>query len=165
MADGIIPDGITLELRAKEARDAQLALQDAEIAAVQIASIASHALDWQRASPAYQAVIGAPKQMSERLERLAKSASKALRSGVALLDRLPNHQLLARNIAYQAIQCDDAQTMRRASEIIAVQKGVEIADVWREKIMGRRPLNEEIHLASRFEDGMPKLLKLHGEKQ
>jgi hypothetical protein len=163
MADGVIPDSVVLELRAKEAREARLAQQDAEIAAVQIASIASHALDWQHAPPAYKAVIGVTKDLQERLERLASSAPEALRSGIALLDRLPNNQLLARNIAYQAVQCDDAQTMRRAAEIIARQTGFEIGAVWRMKIMERTPLHEEIHIASRFEDGIPKLLKLQGE--
>jgi hypothetical protein len=168
MVDGVKLDGVVLELREKEEREARLAQQDTEIAAVQIASIASHAMDWQHATPAYKAIIGMSKDLQERhlqerLERLASSAHNALRTGVALLDRLPNNQLLARNIAYQAVQCDDVNTMRRAAESIARQTGFEIGDVWRKEIMDRTPLHEEIHIASRFEDGIPKLLKLLGE--
>ncbi|TPJ18860.1 hypothetical protein FJW04_05965 [Mesorhizobium sp. B2-7-3] len=163
MGDGIVPDGIVLELREKEAREAQLAQQDAEIVAIQMASIASHAVDWQRATPDYRAIMGISENVAERLTRLANSAPAALRNGVTLLDRLPKNQLLARNIAYQAVQCDDGQTMRRAAEIIARQKEIEISAVWRTEIMARRPLCEEIHLATRFENGSPKLLNRDGE--
>lgn len=162
MVDVVKPDGIVLELRAREERKARLAQQDAEIAAVQIASIESHAVDWQHATPAYKAVIGVTEDLQKRLERLASSAPYALRSGVALLDRLQN-KLLARNIAYQAVQCNDVETMHRAAKSIAQQTGFEIDAVWREKIMERTPLHEEIHIASRFKDGIPKMFKLQGE--
>lgn len=163
MVDFVKPDGVVLELRQKEEREARLAQQDTEIAAMQIASIVSHAMDWQNATPAYKAIMGVTNDLQKRLERLASGASKALRTGSALLDRLPNNQLIARNIAYQAVQCGDVKIMRRAAEVIARQTDFDIGDVWRKKIMNRKPLHEEIHIASRFEDGIPKLLRLQGE--
>jgi hypothetical protein len=120
-------------------------------------------MDWQNATPAYKAIMGVTNDLQKRLERLASGASKAMRTGSALLDRLPNNQLIARNIAYQAVQCGDVKIMRRAAEVIARQTDFDIGDVWRKKIMNRTPLHEEIHIASRFEDGIPKLLRLQGE--
>lgn len=165
IVDFVKPDGVVLELREKEEREARLAQQDTEIAAMQIASIISHAMDWQYATPAYKAIMGTANDLPERLERLASGAPKALRTGSALLDRLPNNQLIARNIAYQAVQCGDVKIMRRAAEVIARQTDFDINDVWRKKIMNRTPLHEEIHIASQFEDGIPKLLRLQGESK
>ncbi|MET3989500.1 hypothetical protein ABID65_001126 [Bradyrhizobium sp. S3.9.2] len=163
MADFVEPDGVVLELREKEDRKARLAQQDTEIAAMQIASIASHAMDWQHATAAYKSIIGLTKGLQERLQRLAGSASDALRTSSALLDRLPDNQFIARNIAYQSIQRDDVEIMRLAAEVIARQTDTKVGDVWRTEIMGRKPLHQEIHIAPRFEDGIPKLLKPQGE--
>jgi hypothetical protein len=160
---GVTPDGITLELRENEVRYARLAQQDAEIAASQMASLASHALDWQRAAPMYRAAMGAVADVSKRLETLASNAATALRGCVALLDRLPHHLLLARNVAYIAIQGDEEMSMRRAAEVIAAEMKIDVDAVWRVEILGRRPLCEENHIASKFENKIPKLLKLNGD--
>jgi hypothetical protein len=160
------PTGIEIELRDEEALRGTLARQDSEIASMQIASIASHAMDWRRAGGEYLAIISEkpknnekPKNFDERIRKLAEVAPIALASAITLVERLPKNLLLARNTAYMALQHDHRPSLQRAAEVLAAELNIAVSRVWRHEILGRPPLCEEVHIADKFEHSQPTLLK------
>jgi hypothetical protein len=63
------------------------------------------------------------------------------------------HMLVARNLAFMAVQMRDGRIARKLEEHIARTLQVSLAEVWQMPICGRRPLVEEGALSGAFQDG------------
>ena len=146
--------------RRSEPRRADLAEHDRGVLGLNMASISSHALDWIRSAGVYMPVFGvAPDEAMERLSRLAGTSREALRPAAVLMKRHDKYALVARNVAYMALQHDEAEVLREAAELLAEQHGVDPSEVWSIRIAGREPLASEADVADKFEDGQPVVLK------
>lgn len=136
-----------------------LAQQDREIVTMNMASISSFALDWARWSAEYIPIMGIGiREPDERISRLASDGKNALPGAVDLMKRFEKHVLVARNVAYMALQHDAAEELGLAADQIAAQHGVGRSEVWNLRIAGREPIASERNLHDRFVDGQPKVL-------
>ena len=142
---------------AEGTRRLELLQQDNAVLGLNMASMSSHVDDW--IGNQYIEFSGVSKcEAEKRLQRLSGHSRLALKLAVPLMQRFRRHPLVARNLAYMAIQYNDADVAISAEGHLGDLLGVEPHSVWSMPIAGRVPLSEEKDLAASFTAGRPTLL-------
>ncbi|WP_372922022.1 hypothetical protein [Roseovarius sp.] len=154
---GAAPGRTQLEAVEEQEDVLDLLRQDHAIAALNMMGLISHLRDWCEASTRLAPIIGMP---AERLVQQTAGAraqdTQVVKLAQPLLQRHPQHRLIARNLAYHGLQCGEPEVVRAARDHLAGLLGVEPDAVWTISIVGRTPLTKDIPQA--FDNGLPRIL-------
>ncbi|TCM65733.1 hypothetical protein [Rhizobium sp. BK068] len=139
--------------------------QDRAIANMNMASVSSFAEDWNNPDNKYLALLDVPAEEARmRLVRISGFCGATMLQAVPLMKRYRRNQLVARNLAYMALQYDAKKVLEAAAEHLAVELGgIAQSEVWSSSIAHRKPLTAEKAIADKFENGQPIILQTSGE--
>lgn len=130
--------------------------QDRAIVNMNIASISSHAEDWNDPAHGYFMLMGLPThEARKRLIGISGLCGMTMLQAVPLMKRHKRNLLVARNLAYMALQHDVADVLAAAGEHLAEELKIDPSMVWSFRIANREPLVSEKDIADKFQDGQP----------
>ena len=154
---GAAPGRTQFEAVEEQENALDLLRQDHAIVALNMMGLISHLHDWCETPARLAPIIGMP------AERLVKQTAEAraqdmqvVKLAQPLMQRHPQHRLIARNLAYHGLQCGEPEVVRAARDHLADLLGVEPDAVWTISIVGRPPLTKDIPQA--FDNGLPRIL-------
>jgi hypothetical protein len=154
---GAAPGRTQFEAVEEQENALDLLRQDHAIVALNMMGLISHLHDWCETPARLAPIIGMP---AERLVQQTAEAraqdTQVVKLAQPLLQRHPQHRLIARNLAYHGLQCGEPEVVRAARDHLAGLLGVEPDAVWTISIVGRTPLTKDIPQA--FDNGLPRIL-------
>ncbi|MGY4489670.1 hypothetical protein ACVWWR_008916 [Bradyrhizobium sp. LM3.2] len=122
--------------------------KDREIAATNMAAIASYGFDWRKAPMEFLEIVG-PRLEAQTLRDRANALatrSVSLKLSMGLFERHPDHVVLGRNLVYMAIQRRDKEVAVAAAKKLVDLLGHQLEQTLEVKLARRKPLGEEPHL-------------------
>lgn len=78
---------------------------------------------------------------------------------VPLMKRYKRNPLVARNLAYTALQHNVADVLAASAQYLVEELKIDPSMLWSFRIANREPLVCEKDIANKFEDGQPIILK------
>lgn len=147
--------------RKKDLRAEQLLIeQDRAIVSLNMASLSSHAFDWQNAANGYRPYLAEvpQNQIETRLRNLMGLCEPAMANARPLMAHHSHNLLIARNLAYMALQHGVRSVLVEAADHLAAELKISRNKVWSHRIANRKPLELETGIAAMFEDGTPIIL-------
>lgn len=134
--------------------------QDRAIVNMNIASISSHAEDWSDPAHGYLVLMGlSAGEARKRLMDISGLCGMTMLQAVPLMKRYKRNLLVARNLAYMALQHGVSSVLEAAAEHLAGELKIAPSMVWSFRIADREPLVSEKDIADKFHDGQPAILK------
>jgi hypothetical protein len=122
--------------------------KDHEIAATNMAAIASYGFDWRTAPTEFLEIVG-PRTEAQTLRDRANALatrSVSLKLSMGLFERHPDHVVLGRNLVYMAIQRRDREVALAAAKKLVDLLAHRLEQTLEVQLAGRKPLGEEPHL-------------------
>ncbi|KQY25954.1 hypothetical protein [Rhizobium sp. Root483D2] len=133
--------------------------QDRGIVSINLASISSHADDWAVLANGYVPQIGVGEVGAlDRISLLRGMCQPAIKHAIPLMKLHKRNLLIARNLAYMAIQHDVRDVIMAAADHLAKELKIEQDQVWAYPIAKREPLATEKDIGHKFRNGQPILL-------